>query len=185
MYSTEKYRREIHCICDWKKTVLVFARQSWQTNQKGALTGIQSLLPTFPLIYGLAEGLLYLWNGWHSAPNISSPWYEFALAFGLASFTAQCAQLRRLDCKTPSFVSTSTMRHNRIHLRGSYAHTEWKIVLSVKFGFMTLAFNWRWGDLETIKTVNHISLNLDNTPGHSAVHSHDFMRFHKDMGRAI
>lgn len=98
----------------WKENCLVFCQKElgidWYT----------SAAPHFPTYIWSCRGALVLWNGWHSAPKISLPWYEFALSFRLASFTTQCAQLGWLDCKTPSFVSTSTMRHNRIHLCGSY-----------------------------------------------------------------
>lgn len=154
---TVKYRWQIYRVCDGGKIAFALARESWQTNQKGLLTATQSPLLTFPLIYGLAEGLLCLWNGWHSAPKISLPGYESVLAFGLASFTAQCAQLGRLDCETPSFVSTSAMRHKRI-ISAAAVHTVWETVLPVIFGFMTLAFQFALKVSQKNK-IAHIGLN--------------------------
>lgn len=64
----------------------------------------------------------------------------------LASFAAQCAQLGWLDCKTPSFVSTSAMRHNRIISVAA-------LVPPVSFRFMTLALYLQYGELEKIKAA--------------------------------
>lgn len=61
-----------------------------------------------------------------------------------------------------------------------------KIVSSVKFGFTTLAFHLQQGDLETIKTVNHISLKRDIIlVTVLCMNSQVFMRFHTDMGKAV
>lgn len=43
--------------------------------------------PHFSTYLWSCRGAFVLWNGWHSAPKISSPWSECALTFGLASFT--------------------------------------------------------------------------------------------------
>lgn len=122
---------------------------------KGALTAIQSLLLTFPLIYGLAEGLLYLWNGWHSAPEIISPGYEFALAFGLASFTAQCAQLVTVGLQDPIICVNISDERQQNHLCDSYAYSVkncfpcyiWIYDLGFQFGGRWAGNNENWNIL--------------------------------------
>lgn len=84
-----------------------------------------------------------------SASKISSPPREFALAgFVPASFAAQCAQLGRLDCGTPSFVSTSAVRHNGI-ISVAALHTAPGLVLPGQFRacdlvwFLTHTIHWK------------------------------------------
>lgn len=142
MYFTERNRQQMCCICDGKKTVLVFARKSWQTNQNGYWLVYSRCSPLSHLFMVLQRGFCAV--EWMTQCSQNKARLDVHLHLHWPHLP--CVQLGWLDCETPSFVSTSTTRHNRIHCCGSYAHTVWKMCMLSQVWVYDLDFQFaiRW-----------------------------------------